>query len=329
MFTPAKLLSNPHLQTVWGRLVRSRRAVKTTREVVETPDGDEVVLDHLAGPSNSPRVILLHGLEGSSNSVYIQGILQLLQRRDVAATVLNFRACARHPASVARTIPNRGRRLYHSGETSDLDFIATLLAEREPERPLFGFGASLGGNVLLKWLGERGSAAPISRAATLSVPYDLAAGSRFLEHGIGRLYTRSFLRSLNAKATAVCAAHPDLQSTIDLARGRRAKTFFEYDDAITAPLHGFAGAVDYYQRSSSIHYLERITVPTLCISAEDDPFLPPAVLAEAQSRASANVRFIVTRKGGHVGFIAGSLFRPRYWAEEKIVDFLLDSKSGS
>ena len=322
-FIPARFLSNAHLQTIWGRVVRSRRLVPAKREEVTTPDGDVVVLDHLEGSVSSPRVLLLHGLEGSSNSVYIQGILRLLQQRNVAATAINFRHCARPSDSLQRTLPNRGRRLYHSGETSDLDFVVSLCRAREPQRRLVGFGASLGGNVLLKWLGESGSNAAISRAATLSVPYDLAAGARHLEHGAGRYYARSFMKSLNAKASGLVERHPDLVRVIDLVRARRARTFYEYDDAVTAPLHGFASADDYYAQSSSLHYLHRITVPTLVISAEDDPFLPRTTLDEVRRVASPSVDLVVTKRGGHVGFIAGSMLRPRYWGEEKVVEFLL------
>lgn len=322
-FIPARFLSNAHLQTIWGRVVRSRRVVRTKREEVTTPDGDVIVLDHLEGGASSPRVLLLHGLEGSSNSVYIQGILQLLQHRGAAATAINFRHCARTPESLQRTIPNRGRRLYHSGETTDLDFVVSLFREREPQRSLLGFGASLGGNVLLKWLGESGAAAALTRAATLSVPYDLAAGARHLEHGVGKYYARSFMKSLNEKARGLLERYPDLATVVDLVRARRARSFYEYDDAVTAPLHGFAGADDYYARSSSLAYLDRITVPTLLISAEDDPFLPRAVLDQVRRVASPAVQLVVTKRGGHVGFIAGSIMRPRYWGEERVVEFLL------
>lgn len=321
-FDEAWWLRSAHLQTVWGRLARRRRAVALRREVITTPDDDDLILDHLEG-GESPHVLMLHGLEGSSNSVYVQGMLQLLARRGHGATVVNFRACARHPKRVGESIPNRGQRLYHSGETSDLDFVARMLAERFPSRTFAAIGVSLGGNVLLKWLGEDPHQQIVRRAATISVPYDLAAGARHLENGIGRLYVLGFLRTLQKKAELVCATHPSVAPRVDLERGRRAKTFWEFDDAVTAPLHGFRGADDYYERSSSIGYLGRIAVPTLCISAEDDPFLPPAVLEQVRRRKSDAVTLVTTKYGGHVGFIGGPPWRPRYWAEEQAVEFVI------
>src|SRR5258705_9026890 len=154
-FSPAWFLPGPHLQTIWGRVWRPRRMVSLRREVVETPDGDELVLDHLDARREDPlHFVLLHGLEGSSSSVYIQGVLSVIARHGHAATAVNFRSCARDPKSVRRMLPNRRPRFYHSGETGDFDFVVRMLGSRHPGRRILGFGASLGGNVLLKWLGE-------------------------------------------------------------------------------------------------------------------------------------------------------------------------------
>ena len=164
-FSPAWWLPGPHLQTAWGRVARSRRQVAFVREILETPDGDELVLDHVEGPAGSPRLIALHGLEGSSYSVYVQGFLAAAARLGWRGTALNFRSCARDPARLSRMLPNRRPRLYHSGETSDLDFVVRTLAAREPGTPLFAAGASLGGNVLLKWLGENPDQRLVAAAA--------------------------------------------------------------------------------------------------------------------------------------------------------------------
>ena len=326
-FAPAWWLSNPHAQTVWPRLARPRRLVELRREVLATPDGDELILDHLdsggqaldsggqaPSPVSAPHFILLHGLEGSSYSISIQGPLSVIARRGFSATAVNWRSCAR---------PNRRPRLYHSGETGDFDFVAHTLARRHPDRALVAFGVSLGGNILLKWLGEHPSQSIIAGAATLSVLYDLAGSARHLERGAGPLYVASFLRTLKKKILRVVEQFPETRDVVDLDRALRAKTFFEYDDAVTAPLHGFRDAGDYYARSSSLQFLGRITTPSLCVNAEDDPFLPPDVLPRVREAASPAIELRVTRRGGHAGFVAGAApWSCTYWADELIVDHL-------
>ena len=322
-FAPAGWLRGRHAQTMWGRLARSRRQVALRREALTAPDGDTLFVDHLDAPAarNAPFLLVLHGLEGSSNSVYAQGILGLAARAGFRAAALNFRFCARDPVDLDRCIPNERPRLYHSGETSDFDFVARTLAARLG-RPLLAAGVSLGGNVLLKWLGENAGDPTVAAAATLSVPYDLAEGDRYMEPFPSNLYVRSFVKTLTAKAENLVRRFPEASARVDLPRARRAFTFREFDDAATAPLHGFTGADDYYARSSSLPFLARITVPTLCISALDDPFVPPETVARARAAASEAVRFVVTRNGGHVGFVAANGLAPAYWAEELVVDSL-------
>jgi len=314
-FTPAWFLRGPHAQTIWGRLVRPRRAVTLRREIVETRDGDELVLDHLDGDA-SLRFVLLHGLEGSSNSVYMQGLLAAIARRGFAATAINFRSCALDARG--RALPNRRPRFYHSGETGDFDFVARRLATTR----LVAIGASLGGNVLLKWLGENPSQQIVAAAAAFSVPFDLAAGARH----IPRLYVARFLRTMKRKVIALLARHPEMRDRIDLAATLRARDFVEFDEAATAPIHGFASAAEYYARSSSLQFLSRITTPTLIINAEDDPFLPKEAIERARATASPAIEFVTTKCGGHTGFISGTLpWRCEYWAEERIVEWLLAS----
>jgi predicted alpha/beta-fold hydrolase len=308
---------------VWGRLTRGRRLVALRREVLETPDGDDLVLDHLDGPEGGPRVILLHGLEGSSFSVYIQGLLREIGRRGWRATAINFRSCARDPERLTRMLSNRRPRLYHSGETGDLDFVVRTLSAREPGRPLVAIGSSLGGNVLLKWLGDHPAQREIAAAAALSTPYDLGASARHLESAIGRLYVGSFLATLRTKALEATRRFPEAAARIDVERTLSARTFWEFDDAANAPLHGFAGADDYYSRASSIGFLPKIATPTLCMSAEDDPFLPREALARARASAGRSVEFLVTPRGGHIGWVGGGWpGRPRYFAEEAVVGWL-------
>jgi predicted alpha/beta-fold hydrolase len=343
-FVPAWFLPNPHLQTVWGRITRPRRAVAFRREALETPDADELLLDHVdpvvscrlsvvraserdaqttdnRPPTTTPHFLLLHGLEGSSYSVYMQGLLRVIARHGFGATAMNFRSCARDPRNLSRMIPNRRPRIYHSGDTGDFDFVLRTLAARMPHTRFVAFGASLGGNVLLKWLGEHAGDDRVLAAATLSVPYDLGAGADHLDQtAMGRFYVSGFLRSLKKKCE-----RPDIAARLDMPRVRRARNFRELDDFATAPLHGFAGADDYYTRSSSMHYVGRITTPTLALSAEDDPFVPPGVLPRVREVASPRVELRTTPCGGHVGFIGGSApWRCEYWAEELIVRWLLE-----
>jgi predicted alpha/beta-fold hydrolase len=325
-FRPAWFLRSPHAQTVWGRLARPRRLVETEREAIETPDGDELVLDHLVATSaRNPHFLLLHGLEGSSNSVYMQGLLAAIARRGAPATAINFRSCARDPRALGTMLPNRRPRFYHSGETGDFDFVARTLAARHPDRRLVAAGASLGGNALLKWLGEHPGQTLIAAAAAFSVPFDLGAGARYLERGPGRLYVARFLATLKKKVVTLLERFPEMRAKVDLDVALRARTFREFDDAATAPIHGFADADDYYTRSSSLHYLPHITTPTLVLNAEDDPFLPRESLERARAAASPAVDFRTTECGGHTGFISGSLpWRCEYWAEELIVEWLLE-----
>ena len=320
-FTPAWFLPGPHFQTIWGRLARPRRLVKLRREVLPLPDGDELVLDHLDGPKQDVHFVLMHGLEGSSQSVYIQGVLAAIARHGYSATAMNFRSCARSPHSLFRMLPNRRPRFYHSGDTGDFDFVVRTLHERLRDTKLVAFAASLGGNVLLKWLGEHPDQTYVSAAATLSVPYDLAAGARHLERSAaGRFYVSRFLRTLKAKVM-----REDIASLLDIERVRRTRTFWEFDDAATAPLHGFRDADDYYARSSSINFLGFIKTPTLAVNAEDDPFLPSDALERARLAASTAIDFRTTPRGGHVGFISGRApWRCEYWAEELVVHWLLE-----
>jgi uncharacterized protein len=292
--------------------------------VLTTSDDDDLVLDHTQGPAGSPRVLLLHGLEGSAHSLHTQGLALLVAQRGWRSTVLNFRSCARDPLDIKRRLRNRRPRLYHSGETGDLDLVVRTLAAREPEVPLYAIGFSLGGNVLLKWLGEVGAASFIRAAATLSVPYDLAEAARFLERPVGRIYAAHFLRRLKPKALDLLARFPKETAHLDPEGIRRASTFGQFDRQVTAPLYGFGSADDYYRDSSALGYLAHIRVPTLCISAEDDPFFPAAALPPSLAAASADVRFELSPWGGHTGFVGGRWpWRPRYWAEDETLAWLV------
>ncbi len=319
-YTPAWWVPGAHLQTLWGKLVRRAPRVATRREQLTTPDGDEVEIRRLDAPADSPastpRLLLLHGLEGTIDSVYLLGTLSQARRRGWAADVLIFRTCNGRM--------NRARRMYHSGETTDLDFVVRRLVREHPTQSLVLAGFSLGGNVLLKWLGEQGTSIPsqVRGAAAVSVPYDLEQGSRHIEHGFARVYGWHFLRTLRAKARAKLQSHPGI---FDAGALERADSLFAFDDIVTAPVHGFESAVDYYTRSSSIRFLGQIQCPTLLLSARDDPFLPPGVLDRVAwtGRFNARLHVEIHELGGHVGFVSGrNPFRPCYYAEWRVVDFL-------
>jgi uncharacterized protein len=286
-----------------------------------TPDDDMLELRRLDRPAgaaaSTPHLVFLHGLEGGVHSHYVANLFAEAARRRWSADLVIFRGCAGEV--------NRARRFYHSGETSDFDFVLRHIVAERPDTPIGLAGVSLGGNVLLKWLGERTDdevPASVRGAVAVSVPFDLARGCRYLSRGFSHVYERFFLRSLVAKARQKLVRHPDL---FDSAALDRIRTLWEFDDVVTAPVHGFRDALDYYTQSSSIHYLSRVRVPTLLLSAVDDPFLPPDVLDDvrliARDNPSLEVEFV--RRGGHVGFVSGRVpWRPVYYAEWRVGDFL-------
>lgn len=322
-YHPAWWIPGPHLRTLWGKFVRRRPNVPTRSERWDTPDGDFldiVCLDAPPPPAHRPRLIILHGLEGSPRSHYARGLLAEASRRGWAASILVFRSCG--------TELNRTLRFYHSGETTDLDFVVRRFAAAEPDRPIVLAGVSLGGNVLLKWLGEQGADRPrqVAAAAAISVPYDLARGARYIDRGFSRLYQAHFLRTLRRKAHAKRLHFPD---HFHAAAIDRARSLYEFDDAVTARIHGFRDADDYYAQSSSIRYLDRIRTPTLLLSAADDPFLPPEVLDEVRAiaRGTPWLRVEFVERGGHVGFISGRApWRPLYYAEWRATEFLAEQQ---
>jgi uncharacterized protein len=265
--------------------------------------------------SGAPQLILLHGLEGTARSHYARGALAEAQRRGWGADLLLFRSCG--------GTPNQTRRFYHSGETGDLAMVVHRVLGDRPHAPVLLAGYSLGGNVLLKWLGEQATrlSRRIRGAAAISVPFDLARGSRHIQRGFARVYQAHFLRSLKRKTFEKLQRFPDIA---DRTRVAAAQTLYEFDELVTGPLHGFAGADDYYARSSALGFLAKIRIPTLLLSAIDDPFLPPAVLDEVRLIAAQNPVLVTefVKRGGHVGFISGPPWRPFYWGEWRMAEFL-------
>jgi len=303
-----------HLQTLWGPLLRRGSQPALRRERVETPDGDFLDLDWLTGRDGcAPLVVILHGLEGSSRSHYASGLLRELEQAGWRGVVVNFRGCSGEV--------NRSRRMYHSGETEDLDFVLRRLTGREPNLRLGLVGVSLGGNVALKWLAERGDEAPaqVAGAVAISTPFNLAACAAALDRGLNKtLYTMSFLSTMKVKLDKKAALY---EGVINLPAARRAKTFAEYDRHVTAPLGGFASERDYWTRSSSGPLLPQICRPTLLINALNDPFMPASALPRAVIAKSRWLEANFVPEGGHAGFLEGPS-GARSWAEARALAFL-------
>lgn len=308
-FRPAWWLPSAHLQTLWPTLFRHRPRPATRRERLELPDGDFLDLDWVGG-DRGPLVVLFHGLEGSLASPYIRGMLHVIERRGWRGVLMSFRGCSGEMNRLARS--------YHSGDTGDMAWLFEQLRRREPATPTAAIGYSLGGNALLKWLGEGRHASHPDLAVAVSVPFDLANAADRLQRGLSRLYQWWLLRSLRRSLRAKMAAGLVPES---LADPDTLTDFWRFDDQVTAPLHGFRDVHDYYARCSSRRYLAGIEVPTLLLQARDDPFLDGDGLPGAAELPPA-VRLELSDRGGHVGFIAADGLRSRYWLEQRIIEFL-------
>jgi len=260
------------------------------------------------GSDSGPLIVLLHGLEGSSRSKYAAALLERIERIGWGGVLMQFRGCSGEP--------NRLDRSYHSGDTGDLRFVIAMLKRRFPLRRILAVGYSLGGNVLLKHLGETAEDGTIFAAAAVSVPYELAAGANRLNRGTSRLYQRHLIRSMQKKARNKFSLR---QPPIDLSGLDSWTDFWSFDDNVTAPLHGFRDAEEYYRESSCRQYLGAIRTPTLLLHAEDDPFLLRSAIPNREE-LSASTILELTRRGGHVGFVGGrNPLKPQYWIDDRLM----------
>ena len=331
-FKPAWWCPGPHPQTILARFIRPVPASLAMRRVrVDTPDGDFIDLDFLDGVDGAPRVILLHGLEGSSEAPYMRSLLGVIARAGWGAVAVNFRGCSLEPPPGGvipgrdlnrRKIPNRQPVAYHSGKTDDLDFVMNYLSRTAPCPVQFLTGFSIGGNIVLKWLGEKGESAlaQVKRAAAISVPYDLGQSVVKMDRGFNRqVYTRALLRSLKEK---ICEKERQFPGIAPVERVLACRTFDAFDNLVTAPLHGFRDGSDYWSRSSSARYLERIRVPSLLIHAADDPFFPGNLIPEEIIRDSSFLSLVMPERGGHLGFVTGaSPWNQDLWLEHQIFGY--------
>lgn len=310
-FQPPWWLSHSHMQTIWPTLCR--RPLKhflLKRERFELPDGDFLDLDWTQN-SNGPIVLVLHGFEGSIKSPYAKGMLQAIHQQGWRGVLMHFRSCSGED--------NRLPRIYHSGETGDVDFVVTMLKKREPTTPIAAIGFSLGGNVLLKWLGETGKNNSLHAAVAVSVPFELQKASDRLNKGFSKLYQWHLLRSVRNKIKQKFQRIP---VPFPLPKLTEIHSLRDFDDKITAPLHGFIDANDYYKKSSSRQYLNAIHIPTLLLQAKDDPFMTDDLLP-LPHELSPKITLELTEKGGHVGFVAGKFpWQLEYWLEKRIPTYL-------
>jgi predicted alpha/beta-fold hydrolase len=306
-FEPAWWLQGSHLQTMWPSLFRPKKPINPRTERLELPDGDFLDLSWVGG-HNGPLVLILHGLNGGIDSHYVNGIMHAIASSGGRSVLMHFRGCS--------GVPNRLPRSYHSGETGDLNTVIRELVIREPNTPIHIVGYSLGGNVLLKALGE-GLPSNINSAVAVSIPFELAKTADNLCHGFSQIYQRHLVKGLVQNHIKKFTKIP---SPIDFGPVETYTTFWEFDDAITAPLHGFKSAADYYAQSSSRQYLSKIQIPTLIIHSRDDPFTTACSIPQPHE-LSANVQLELTNAGGHVGFVADG-YPCQYWLEGRILSFL-------
>ena len=319
-FKPAWWLKNAHCQTLYPAIFRKTIVLPNSwREWLTTPDNDFIDLDW-CGKEGQPIVILLHGLTGSSKSGYINGLQQALLDQGFRSVVLNFRGCSGQSNNLARC--------YHSGDTEDIQFLYNTLRQREAQTKIAVVGFSLGGNVLLKWLGEQGDKLSLFAAIAVSVPLVLSACATKLDSGFSRVYRANLIRELKEymqiKVDHLLRAGLNYEANkiFQLGDLSSIQSFWQYDEQVVAKLHGFLSAEDYYQQSSSRYYLSTIATPVLLIQAEDDPFMTPDVIPHV-NELSTNVMMELTKGGGHVGFVTGlNPLCPIYWLEQRIPEFL-------
>ena len=319
-------LPGGHAQTIYASLRGERLGVPMVpfwRDQWETPDFDFIDLDWLDTPESElplhkqdqrPLVVLFHGLEGSSGSHYARTLMHAVHARGWHGVVVHFRGCGGRV--------NRLPRAYHSGDSAEIDWVLRRLRTTRTG-PLYVVGVSLGGNALLKWLGEQQTAAldVVDRAAAVSAPVDLAAAGVALARGFNLIYTHNFLHTMKAKTAEKMKRYPAL---CDAQRMRRALTLREFDDLLTAPLHGFRGVDDYYARASGKPFLKSIAVPTLMLNARNDPFLPARFLPTPDEVSSA-VRLEIPATGGHVGFVSGKYPGHINWLADHLLNYFTET----
>ena len=309
-------LPGGHLQTIYPATCVARPQVAYRRERWDTPDGDFIDVDFVDGAPDQPFLVLFHGLEGSSDSHYARAMMAHVKALGWSGAVPHFRGCSGEL--------NRAPRFYHSGDAREIDWVVRRLHAAQPQgRRFYAAGVSLGGNALLRWLGEsQHQAELVDAACAVSAPLDLAAGGQALGHGFNMLYTRVFLQTLKPKCIAKLAQFPGL---FDRQAMLASRDLYAFDNAVTAPLHGYRDTDDYWNRASAKHILGDITVPTLVLNAKNDPFLPGQHLPGTAARA---VTLEYPEHGGHVGFAHGGSPGRLDWLPQRIAAHLTGTEKG-
>lgn len=310
LYQPPALLFNSHVETIFPALIRSVKIPTYQRERISTPDDDFLDLDWLKQESKK-LVVISHGLEGNTSRAYIKGMAKAFYQSGFDVLTWNFRGCSDEI--------NRQLRFYHSGATDDLDLILSHALRTNAYNEISLIGFSLGGNLTLKYLGEKGSALhpTIRNAVTFSVPLDLHQSCLVISQPSNWIYSQRFVRNLKKKVIAKSKLRPELDTRgID-----EIDNLIDFDDRYTAPIHGFKNAIDYYTRCSSIHFVENIKIPTLVVNALNDPFLDTDCYGSNALTKNDFVIFETPRRGGHVGF---ALFNQNglYWSELRALDFI-------
>jgi predicted alpha/beta-fold hydrolase len=309
-------LPGGHLQTIYPAKFINTLSVAYQRERWTTPDNDFIDLDFVNGENAKPFIVLFHGLEGSSNSHYARSLMAYIKTLGWSGAVVHFRGCSGEE--------NIAPRFYHSGDAQEIDWILRKLAPHAKAKgagKFYAAGVSLGGNALLRWLGESHHQAEfVDAACAISAPIDLAGGGAALGRGINLLYTRIFLQTLKPKSLKKLEQFPGL---FDPKEMMRARDLYAFDNIVTAPLHGFLNTDDYWHRASAKYVLDDITVPTLVLNARNDPFLPAEFLPETTT--SMSVTFEFPDQGGHVGFATSPFPGQLNWLPQRMVEFLQSS----
>ncbi len=313
-FKPAWWLTNAHAQTIYSSIRHPVEPPVNKTEKIDLPDGD--FLDLAWGtadlPADSPLIIILHGLGGCVDSSYVGRFMHVFNEQGWRSVLMHFRGAGKEL--------NRLPRAYHSGDTGDLDFLMATLNEREPNTKKAIVGVSLGGNILLKWLGEQEETARVEAAVAISVPFVLNKVASRLNEGFSRIYQKHFLNQLKsvfAQKIEIYRNPPEV-----LKKAANCNCFWTFDHEVTAPLYGYNSVHSYYRECSSKKYLRHIKKPTLIIHAEDDPFMTPDILPREEELSDAIV-LEVSKKGGHVGFIASTpLGAPVYWLDQRVPEYM-------
>jgi predicted alpha/beta-fold hydrolase len=321
MFKTPFILTNKHLQTLYAPLFRKQRTPTVEIERFDLADGDFVeAYWYKNKPTDTrPIVTLFHGLAGSFRSPYIQGIMKALDKKGFASVLMHFRGCSGKA--------NRLPRSYHSGDTADAKAWIDYLKVKYKDSDLHAVGYSIGGNMLLKLLGEEQEKSLLCSAVSVSAPMDLEITAKRINQGFSKRYQKHLLDPLKETLLEKYRTF-DMGKILNRSREdiKNIKTIEEFDELYTAPINGFGTAKNYYKKCSAKQFLKHIQTPTLIIHALDDPFMTPAILP-LKDELSEHITMSISEHGGHVGFVNGSLLKPNYWLEEHIVEYLLKQSS--